>query len=437
MVNFSKFKNKKICVAVSGGVDSTTLLHYLKNLEKEHGFFLCAVHCEHGIRGEDSVDDMRFVQELCKKWSVPLFTFQENCPKKAKREKCSLETAARNFRKACFEQLIKENKAEVIATAHHVLDEAETVLFRIARGSALSGAAGMREESGYFIRPFLDWTKSQIFTYAKENGIAYRDDKTNFEQDATRNKLRLNVLPLLEQAVAGAQENIARFAKLAALDDDYLYEQSQKLIKKRGERITVAFCKVKPLFYRACLTAMKALGISKDYEQVHLDSVYALQENRRGAYVNLKQGVIAKRKENGVEFFVQIQSETFEKNAETAFDQKGFDGGRYLVKLQIDPPKTENEPWKTLRADLDKIPKDAVFRFRKDGDRIRKFGGTTKSLKKYFNEKKIPVEERAYLPLIASGERGEVYAVCGVEIADCVKVDESTKNAVYIILQKK
>ena len=87
--------------------------------------------------------------------------------------------------------------------------------------------------------------------------------------------------------------------------------------------------------------------------------------------------------------------------------------------------------------DLDKIPKDAVFRFRKDGDRISKFGGTTKSLKKYFNEKKIPVEERAYLPLIASGETGEVYAVCGVEIADCVKVDESTKNAVYIILQKK
>ena len=107
------------------------------------------------------------------------------------------------------------------------------------------------------------------------------------------------------------------------------------------------------------------------------------------------------------------------------------------MKLQIDPPKTENEPWKTLRADLDKIPKDAVFRFRKDGDRIRKFGGTTKSLKKYFNEKKIPVQEREWLPLIAQKDGNKVFAVCGVEIADELKVDENTARVLYIVLQHR
>ena len=232
MLNLSDFSKKRICVAVSGGVDSVSLLHYLRDRQTQYGYRLFAVHLEHGIRGEESLADMRFVQTLCEKWSVPLFIFSENCLLRAEREKNSLETAARNFRYEKFEELVKADKVDYIALAHHENDEAETVLFRIARGAALSGAKGMVEQNGYVLRPFLSWKKAEIVEYAKAHNLEYCIDKTNFELCATRNKLRLKVLPLLEEIVPSATENIARFAALAAEDDGYLYAESERLIQK-------------------------------------------------------------------------------------------------------------------------------------------------------------------------------------------------------------
>ena len=122
---------------------------------------------------------------------------------------------------------------------------------------------------------------------------------------------------------------------------------------------------------------------------------------------------------------------------ETPFDVSGFDGGRYAVNVSFAPPTAEETEWKALRLDGETIPKNAGFRFRKEGDWINKFGGGTKSLKKLFNEKKTPVKEREFLPLIAEKDSGEVYAVCGVEIADGVKVTEETRSVLYITIRKK
>ena len=437
MKKFDGLFGKRVCVAISGGVDSTALLHYLKEKEKEVGFFLSAVHCEHGIRGEESLLDQAFVQELCKKWSVPLFVFSEDCPKRAKRNKMSLETAAREFRLESFSSLIKENKVDFIATAHHTLDEAETVLFRLARGTSLSGMKAMEERSGYVIRPFLDWTKEEILSYAKENNLSYCTDSTNLETDATRNKLRLTVFPALEEAVGGASTNLARFARYAAEDDEFLYEQSKALLSLTSAGKTlVKFSEKKPLFRRACLTAMKELGIEKDYTSAHLESVYSLQQSERGAKICLPQGVIAQKVERGIEFFLQNEEELLPPapQMEKLFDLSGFDGGRYAVNVSLTPVSNEQE--KVLRLDRDTIPKNAVFRFRKDGDMIKSFGGS-KSLKKFFNEKKIPVQERAYLPLIAEKDGSEVFAVCGVEISERVKIRQETQSVLYITLQKK
>jgi tRNA(Ile)-lysidine synthetase-like protein len=118
------------------------------------------------------------------------------------------------------------------------------------------------------------------------------------------------------------------------------------------------------------------------------------------------------------------------------FTENGFDGGRYEVKIYSALPMDVSNEWKVLKIDADKLPKDAVFRFRKDGDEIVKFGGGRKTLKKFFNERKCKVSERGCLPLIASCGK-EVFVVCGVEIADAVKVDENTSRVLYIVLQKK
>ena len=434
-MNLSLYFGKKICVAISGGVDSVVLLHYLQGEQARFGYALCAVHCEHGIRGQDSLADARFVADFCQKLGVELFSFAEDCPALAKREKVSLETAARNFRRGVFQNLIDTGKADYIATAHHLNDEAETVLFRICRGT-LSGVAGMKEQDGYIIRPLLSWTKQEILSYAQENGLSYCQDKTNFETEYTRNKIRLEVLPKLEESVADATRNIARFAALSAQDDELLYEYAQKLLFLENEGYRVEFNDKKPLFCRACLLAMKGLGIEKDYTATHLDDVFGLQSLERGAKITLPKSVIAEKQENGVLFYQKTAVDEVEKPQPLGFTKNGFDGGGYEVIISDKPLKTENA-WKILRFDEDKLPKEAVFRFRKDGDWISRFGGGKKTLKKFFNEEKTPVFEREWLPMIAQADGKEVFAVCGVEISEKIKVDDSTKKVLYIAIQKK
>lgn len=437
MKNLRELQGKKVCVATSGGMDSTALLHYLKSQEERYGYVLSAVHCEHGIRGKKSIADMQFLKKLCLQWSIPLYIFQENCVERAKREKTSLETAARNFRYESFNKLRQEGKADYIATAHHAKDEAETVLFRLSRGTSLSGAAGMRAEREGILRPFLDWSKERIYEYVKAHKLPYRVDKSNNDTDYTRNALRLNVLPALEKAVAGATENIARFARLAAEDDEYLYRQSEKLISQENGVERVAFSQEKPLFKRACLIVMKRLGIEKDYTGAHLESLYKLQESERGARVDLPCGVFAKKTETGIVFEIEKEVPKYEVSSPKPFSFNGYDGGMYEVIVSRSLPQKQGYVGKILRIDEKKLPQDAVFRFRKDGDEIEKFGGGRKTLKKYFNEKKIAIETRGLLPLIASEKGKEVYVVCGYEIADCLKVTDTTEDTVYITLWLK
>ena len=423
-------------MATSGGVDSTSLLHYLKTHEKKFGYRVSAVHCEHGIRGEESVADWKFVEKLCQDWEIPLFSFSENCIEKAKKEKISLETAARNFRYACFSTLVAEDKTDYVATAHHLGDEAETVLFRLARGTALSGVKGIEAEKDWLIRPFLDWTREEIEEYARQNHLQYCVDKTNFECDATRNKLRLEVLPKLENAVSGATRNLARFAQVAAEDDALLYEYSKALISELNEGGMVAFSDKKPLFSRACLTVMKGLGIEKDYTATHVIALFDLQFSERGCTLDLPKNVMAEKRENGILFYVKKEFNYPPLGEEKIVDKNGFDGGRYAVNIYFSPIETKNNGLKILRCDWEQIPKNAAFRFRKEGEWIQRFGGGKKSLKKFFNEEKTPVKQRGFLPLIADAE-GEVYAVCGVEISEKIKVTENTKQIAYIVVEEK
>jgi tRNA(Ile)-lysidine synthase len=211
MMNLSAFKNKIIAVAVSGGVDSVVLLHRLVSMQAEGGYSLCVVHCEHGIRGDESLADQAFVEGLCRAYGVKGYFYREDCIALAARTGESLETAARNFRYGVFERLLDEGKADYIALAHHQADQAETVLFRLCRGSALAGVGAMRAVSGRYLRPMIEDSKESILAYAAAHGLAYREDATNQECCATRNVLRLKVLPAIEEVLPAAKQNLAAF----------------------------------------------------------------------------------------------------------------------------------------------------------------------------------------------------------------------------------
>lgn len=440
-MNLQNYRGKTVCVALSGGVDSVSLLHYLKANAFACGYFLAAVNCEHGIRGESSLQDTRFVQDLCEKEGIRLYCFSEDCLARAKREKVSVETAARNFRYQCFEKLLQEKKCDYIALAHHADDEAETVLFRLSRGTALEGLTAMTEENGGYLRPFLSWDKKKITAYAVENALAYCVDESNFERDSTRNILRLDVLPRLNEAIDGATENLLRFAKIAAEDDALLYSLSDALIVQGQPRFAgdsgwkVLFSKEKPLFRRACLTVLKGLGITKDYTRRHLDSLVALQASQTGSTVDLPKGIVAKREYDGISFFLNTQENKTSKEEEIPFNFGRFAWGRYEITVSKEPLLKEESFGVQLRFDADKIPSGSVFRARKTGDVFRKFGGGEKSLKKYLIDEKIPAYLRAELPILADGDR--VLLVGGVQIADEIKVTEATVHAAYLIITER
>ena len=214
-----------------------------------------------------------------------------------------------------------------------------------------------------------------------------------------------------------------------------LYEYAKELLTEGEEGVTIAFCDKKPLFRRACLLALKGLGVERDYTALHLENAYGLQGLERGARLSFPKGVEAEKTEKGVRFYVQKEETFIEKTPMKSFTQSGFDGGRYEVTISFTPTEMQ-DGWRVLQVDGDKIPDTAVYRFRVEGDYIQRFGGGKKTLKKFFNEEKTPVAEREYLPLIAE-ENGEVYVVCGVEISEKVKVTADTKTPLYISIQKK
>lgn len=436
MVNLRAYLGKIICVAVSGGVDSTSLLHYLKAEEQTYGYKLCAVNFEHGIRGEESLLDTEFVKGICKEWAIPLYCFSCDCVKKSEEEKISLEEAARNFRREGYFALINEQKADVIATAHHADDLAETALFRLARGSSIGGVLGIEEETKYFIRPFLDMSKEEIYSYAKEHGVPYREDKSNFVADVSRNKLRLEVLPLLETVVPSAKKGLCRFAKQAKADDEYLCRLASSLVSFDGKNYKVECSNELPLFRRACLFVLKKLGVEKDYTQAHFESLYLLQYSVNGARVSLPCGVVAIKEKECILFCKGKEGKEPIKELCIPFQLGEFDTGRYSLSISLEEKKeAERDGFKPLFFDLDKIPAGALIRFRKTGDEIEKFGGGTKSLKKFLTDKKVPASISEGLPIIAKEK--EVYAVCGVEISSKVKVTDETKRIAYITLTKK
>ena len=427
-------KKARIAVAVSGGADSVALLDKLVCLSKEWGLTLSIVHCEHGIRGAESLRDQAFVQELSKKYGLPIYLFSENCPALAKATGESLETAARAFRYRSYRSVLDEGKADYIALAHHRDDEAETVLFRLCRGTSLSGAAAMTAINGSYLRPLLDETKEDILSYLSARGLTYLTDSTNLQTDATRNVLRLDVLPRLEAAIPGAAKNLAAFAAVAGEDDAFLYRLAAEYVVKTepnsasdtGYRVRFA---QPPLFRRACVAVMKEIGIERDYTKKHLQALTDLFSLQTGAKVSLPSGIVARREYDHIAFYKIDEAET--ELCGISFQMGEMDWGRYALKCSLEPMEGE----KVLRFDLDKLPDGCVLRTRKEGDVFRKFGGGEKSLKKYLIDKKIPCAERDGLPVLAKGSR--VFAVLGVEIADEIKVTEETKRTAYIALQRK
>lgn len=220
-------QNQKILVGVSGGADSVCLLSLLKKLSKKYEFSLHIAHVNYGLRGKDSDKDEDFVIKLAKKEGVRVTVFK---PDKAR--KVSEETL-RGIRYDFFEKNRKELKFDSIAVAHNMDDQAETVLMRILRGSGLQGLSSMKPANGNIIRPLLSCSREEIVRYLKKEGLTYRKDKTNAQPIFMRNKVRLKLIPYLENNFnPKVKDVLASLATSASDDYDFISEITKKECKK-------------------------------------------------------------------------------------------------------------------------------------------------------------------------------------------------------------
>ena len=199
----------KLLVALSGGADSVYLLLSLLS----QGVDVEAVHCNFHLRGDESDRDEKFCRELCQRKNVKLHTIDFNTKEYAKENKISIELAARRLRYDYFEHLRQEIGADYIAVAHHKDDQVETIIHNLVRGTGIKGLCGMQEINGNIIRPLLSITRKEIEEKLAEWGESFVTDSTNLEDDATRNKIRHHIIPLLKELNPQAVENISRMAR--------------------------------------------------------------------------------------------------------------------------------------------------------------------------------------------------------------------------------
>lgn len=444
MESFKKvFENMKtlvkpgeiIGVACSGGRDSISLLHYLNSVREDLDIEVVCININHSIR-ETSDRDSRFVAEFCQENRIRCYKFVIDSYNLARTRHLTLEQGAREGRYEMFRALIKKGIVDKIALGHHISDQAETVLMHILRGSGLSGASGMAMSSeGIFIRPMLNIPRKAIDEYITENGLSYVEDETNADSTYTRNFIRNEILPRLEEKYPNCQENLANFGNICRKDDEYIeslvtldavvVNKEQKIVKLPRNY----FVYPEPIINRMIRRAFNEIDIYADIESKHINMIKALaQMGENGSKISLPNKIFAVCEYD----YITIYKKVPKTNSQAWAFKSGkikIDGlGTLVIKRTTDPSIKEG----SLKFDAEKLPKGVMWRFRKDGDVFEKFGGGTKKLKSYLANKKVPLRLRDNIPLLAN--ENEVFLIAGVEISEKIKIDEKTKHIYEVTL---
>ena len=227
----------KVIVALSGGADSVALLLLLGEL----GYTCEAAHCNFHLRGEESDRDERFVRHLCEERHIPLHVVHFDTARHAAGQHVSIEMAARELRYTWFEELRRKLDAQAIAVAHHADDSIETFLLNLMRGTGINGLRGIRPRNGHIVRPLLCLNREDILRYLEHCGQTYVTDSTNLQDEYTRNKIRLNLLPLMQEINPSVRQAFLRTAahldEAATLYNIGIAEAKERVLLPEGIRI--------------------------------------------------------------------------------------------------------------------------------------------------------------------------------------------------------
>ena len=461
----------RLLTAVSGGADSVCLLLVLKDLQETMGFFLEAIHVEHGIRGEESLKDQSFVEDLCLTLGIPLTIEKVNVPNCREEYGWSEEEAARKLRYDAFSKVALEKHAKVVL-AHHMEDNAETVLFQMLRGSRLMGLCGMhsirKDEQGVeYLRPLLGVHRQEIEEELARRGQGYCIDSTNCELEYSRNYLRNVILPQMLQLNHQGVLHINQMAWHMQEVEDFLQKEtdkalqsivSQEVLENKAMRYTISVEQLMGLHTvlqkEVLLRVVEmAAGGRKDITAGHIADLLALCEKQSGREVHLPYQLVGKKAFGSLvieqRLELEISNSQEENDMPICVTQEDLarllsEGGSVKVPLgdakeeliiRVFPydATTTKIPQKTYTKwlDYDRIKQGFCIRTRQTGDYfIGDAMGHRKKLQNYFVDEKIPMALRDGMWLVAQ-ESLVLWLIDG-RISENVKVTEDTQYIVEL-----
>ncbi len=398
-----------IAVALSGGADSTALLHVLCDLREAFALRVSAIHVHHHIRASEADEDMHFAEELCTSLDVPLKIYHVDAPAVAEALHMSLESAARQERYRAYAAYHETYPDAFIAMAHHADDQFETVMFRMARGTGLRGMCGMPARRDYFIRPLLSLRAREIREVLSDADISYREDSTNADIAYTRNFLRHEVTPAMERVHEGAVENISLMTESLREDEIYLSTLAKEKLESSAPDT------LRDVIAHAPTPIAKRM-IRQLYEVVRgsVDAMTAEQMNTALALIRSDKPHVRMTLPCDTEMYIDRHLLLFRATDETrlllqhsvSLGVNVFEETGDCLILSDKPIDATDFPiiniYKLLihsALRFDTMDLHLYVRRKQEGDAYR-YGGMTRTLKKLFNDKKLSLASRAVRPVL-------------------------------------
>ena len=429
---------ERVVCALSGGCDSVCLLLLMTALKEQLGLAgVSALHVHHGIRGEEADRDEAFCRKLCGDLGVPLTVRHEDVPALAAESGESLEEAGRRRRLELFAEEAKAQGAK-IAAAHHLNDQAETLLINLARGTGPAGLAGMkplREDSRGFtlIRPLLWASRSETEDYVRVQETGWCEDSTNASGENVRSRLRSEVLPALEELFPGAARHIAALAGKEAEQEAFLDRLAEEALERSscpdgcldGPRLL----QEDPVLRQRVLALwLGKNGGLRDVGEAHFTALEDLLSGQSGRRTDLPGGRSVLREQQGL----RLVSDTAAEGTSAPEDGGPSDLSADFSVTVFPAGKNPEIPKKqyTKRLDYDTITGTLCFRTRQKGDWLGLPGGGRQSLQDFFVNAKIPLSMRDKVPLAADGSH--VLWIVGHRISEAAKITDRTSTIIEI-----
>lgn len=421
-------KGETVVVAVSGGADSVALLDILHSLHEER-LQLVVAHLNHQLRGEESDGDEAFVASLAQRYGLPFVSQRSDVAALAKGSRLSLEDAGRRARYAFLSDTATRHGASSIALAHHLDDQAETVLMRLLRGAGGSGLSAMARVSGGMLkRPLLSVSREELEQYIKVRGLTWRTDSTNADTAYLRNSIRHDLIPLLRRYNPKVSQRLAATAETLSLDEELLEQLTatawQRVASRNGSAVLLDLpalaAEPKGLrlrLYRRALSALRG-----DLQRIALNHLHAIDElvndGRPNACIKLPGDCFVSRSYDSVRFSPEPPAAGGEW--ELPIPQEGSyplpDGRTLTVRLVSRPPSLQPSP-SVAYLDPEQLPFPWLLRNFRPGDRFRPLGmGGSQKIKALFINEKVPLGDRRRIPVLLSS--GRVVWVVGLRLAE-------------------